>query len=262
MISVSEGTGTCLAYNLPARRHTTFTECAWPSRIGLTNKTGNKSAASTERKDLYRIFFYDCPPLSKRAHNPVTQKPIDFSTTRTAVWRLEFHDELRKRRKVALRLGYLNERSGHWTIRPKILKSLLAGDKSLADLQEDDVTYDVQQKGSTCASGWTSLRWPLRSKSTKLCSYLATAILCPPQSWRAEKELILSSILSGLLSAQTSSSMWTAYEPFGRVRRPTTEEMSPGLDSGFDMPSMPGHNARNMRGWIVTTSRRMVFWSE
>jgi len=25
-----------------------------------------------DKADLYRIFFYDCPPLSKKAHNPVS----------------------------------------------------------------------------------------------------------------------------------------------------------------------------------------------
>ena len=25
------------------------------------------------RRELYRIFFYDCPPLEKKAHNPVTK---------------------------------------------------------------------------------------------------------------------------------------------------------------------------------------------
>jgi hypothetical protein len=75
------------------------------------------------QRDLYRIFFYDCPPLSKKVHNPITKKAIDFSKTQTAVWRLAFHSELKKLRKVALRLGYLNDRCGHWRIRPERLKS-------------------------------------------------------------------------------------------------------------------------------------------
>jgi len=31
------------------------------------------------RRDLYRIFFYDCPPLDKKLHNPITQKSVDYS---------------------------------------------------------------------------------------------------------------------------------------------------------------------------------------
>ena len=101
-----------------------------------------------ERKhDLYRIFFYDCPPLTKKVHNPVTNKALDFGKTATAIWRTTFHDELRRLRKVALRLGYLNERLGHWSIRPEILKDLLAGTITVKDLTEENILYSVQQKG-------------------------------------------------------------------------------------------------------------------
>ncbi len=99
------------------------------------------------RRTLYRIFYYDCPPLSKKVHNPVTKQSIDFSKTATARWRLALHDELRKKRKVALRLGYLNERSGSWIVRPDKMKELLSGILTVSDLKEDDVRYDVSQKG-------------------------------------------------------------------------------------------------------------------
>jgi uncharacterized LabA/DUF88 family protein len=98
-------------------------------------------------RQLYRIFFYDCPPLSKKVHNPVSGKSIDFAKSPTAAWRLTFHDELRKLRKVALRLGYLNERSGHWELRPEKLRDLFAKRIVLADLTEADVKYEVRQKG-------------------------------------------------------------------------------------------------------------------
>jgi uncharacterized LabA/DUF88 family protein len=98
-------------------------------------------------RQLYRIFFYDCPPLSKKVHYPLTGRAIDFSKTPTAAWRLAFHEELRKLRKVALRLGYLNERSGHWEILADKTKDLLAKRIVVGDLTEQDVQYRVQQKG-------------------------------------------------------------------------------------------------------------------
>lgn len=99
------------------------------------------------KRDLYRIFFYDCPPLTKKVHNPITNKAVDFSKTATATWRTAFHDELRRLRKVALRLGYLNDRMGHWSVRPDRLKDLLGGKITVKDLTEGDVLYSVQQKG-------------------------------------------------------------------------------------------------------------------
>lgn len=74
------------------------------------------------RRELYRIFFYDCPPLDKKAHNPVTQKAIDFSRTAEAIFRRGLHEELRKKRKLALRLGRLDA-SGHWTLHPRQTKA-------------------------------------------------------------------------------------------------------------------------------------------
>jgi uncharacterized LabA/DUF88 family protein len=102
---------------------------------------------SERKRDLYRIFFYDCPPLTKKVHNPVTAKAVDFSQTATAVWRTAFHHELRQLRKLALRLGYLNDRMGHWSVRPEKLKDLLNGRITVQDLTEGDVLYSVQQKG-------------------------------------------------------------------------------------------------------------------
>lgn len=50
-------------------------------------------------------------------------------------------------RKLALRLGYLNERSGAWVLRGDALKQLLRGDIAVGGLTTRDVRYDVQQKG-------------------------------------------------------------------------------------------------------------------
>lgn len=98
-------------------------------------------------RKLYRIFYYDCPPLSKKVHHPISGKAIDLSRTETAQWRLAFHEELRKKRKVALRLGYLNDRSGHWEIRPETLKALLNRRIGVGDIKEHEVKYEVRQKG-------------------------------------------------------------------------------------------------------------------
>jgi uncharacterized LabA/DUF88 family protein len=98
-------------------------------------------------REMYRIFFYDCPPITKKVHHPITRQALDFSQTPVAAFRHQFHQELRKQRKVALRLGYLNERSGYWAIQPQRVKDLLGGRISVSDLDEQDVFYEVRQKG-------------------------------------------------------------------------------------------------------------------
>lgn len=97
-------------------------------------------------EQLYRIFAYDCKPLSKKAHNPITGRAIDFSRTPVYKFRNELHDELVCMRKVALRLGELADDS-QWTIRREPLKRLLRKEISIDDLTDADLRYEVSQKG-------------------------------------------------------------------------------------------------------------------
>lgn len=98
------------------------------------------------RWDLYRIFFYDCPPLEKKLHNPITGKSIDFSKSKEAVFRKDLHQRLLNKRKVALRLGHLSEASP-WTIKPIKITELLAKRCEFSNLTEEDVMPGVRQKG-------------------------------------------------------------------------------------------------------------------
>jgi len=99
-----------------------------------------------ENEQLYRILYYDCPPLDKKVHNPISKKCIDFSKTDVAVFRKSFHKELIKQRKVALRLGVLQDRA-RWQVYPDKLKEILNGKSKISDLVENEVYYDAVQKG-------------------------------------------------------------------------------------------------------------------
>ena len=101
--------------------------------------------AKGEVYDLYRIFYYDCLPYDKKQHNPVTGKAVDFSKTDQYKFQIQFLEELKRKRKVALRLGILEDRK-RWIIRPNKTKELLAGKISVKDLMEDDVVFDFVQK--------------------------------------------------------------------------------------------------------------------
>lgn len=101
--------------------------------------------AKGEVYDLYRIFYYDCLPYGKKQHNPVDGKAIDFSKTQQHKFQCDFFNELKKKRKVALRLGVLEDRK-RWIIKPDKTKSLLAKEISIDDLEEGDVVFDLSQK--------------------------------------------------------------------------------------------------------------------
>ncbi|MEQ1531055.1 MAG: NYN domain-containing protein [Methylococcales bacterium] len=105
-----------------------------------------KANKNSPAKELYRIFFYDCPPLEKRLQNPISKKGFNFGDSPEAHFRRALHQELKRFRKVALRLGRIED-NGYWIIKPLKTKDLLNHKISLTDLTENDVMYEARQKG-------------------------------------------------------------------------------------------------------------------
>ena len=100
-----------------------------------------------DRCSLYRVFYYDCPPINKKVYHPLLKKQIDLGKTADYVWATDFFKELTHRRKFALRLGRLAEEQARYTLRPEITKKLLNGSRTLDQLSESDFILDVKQKG-------------------------------------------------------------------------------------------------------------------
>lgn len=100
-----------------------------------------------EDEELYRIFFYDCKPISKKTQNPLTNKPIDFSKSDIFKVRTDLHSALLNTPRLSLRLGYLDEANAYWTIKPDKSKNLLSKKIEFDDLQEEDIKYFAKQKG-------------------------------------------------------------------------------------------------------------------
>ncbi|WP_119965512.1 NYN domain-containing protein [Simplicispira lacusdiani] len=119
-------------------------EFAFRCAIAHLSEPGQKPIP--KRRDLYRIFFYDCPPLDKKLHNPITQRAVDFAKSPEAQFRLALHDLLRDKRKVALRLGHLASDTP-WTIKPQVIQDLLKKRRCWEDLRDDDVVPNARQKG-------------------------------------------------------------------------------------------------------------------
>lgn len=99
-----------------------------------------------EKDYIYRILFYDCPPFAGRGHHPISKKSIDYSKTSEFLFRTQLLQELKKRRKTALRLGEIHS-DWEWKLRHESLKELIKGTRTVADLTENDVTLLMRQKG-------------------------------------------------------------------------------------------------------------------
>jgi uncharacterized protein (TIGR00288 family) len=116
-------------------------------RIGPANVNDmiSKHHLLEESRQFYRIFFYDCPPLSKRMHKPLSGKSIVFGQTPDAIFRLALHKEVQKLRKVALRLGRLNETS-KWRLTEHATARLIENPDAFV-ATDDDFEIDTKQKG-------------------------------------------------------------------------------------------------------------------
>lgn len=96
---------------------------------------------------LYRIFYYDCPPLDTSVYDPLTKKVINMKKHPQYTWMNEFLSELKKKRKVALRLGRLSENETNYTLKYDSVKKLLNGKLTINDLSESDFYLTSKQKG-------------------------------------------------------------------------------------------------------------------
>ncbi|MDD6087815.1 MAG: hypothetical protein PUB69_00625 [Desulfovibrionaceae bacterium] len=56
--------------------------------------------------DLYRIFYYDCIPTGSIIYHPYSRKHIDYKKTDLYKWMTSFIEEIKKKRKFAVRYGW------------------------------------------------------------------------------------------------------------------------------------------------------------
>lgn len=102
---------------------------------------------SGEDRQLYRIFYYDCEPIGRKSvYHPLLKKNIDLDKSDTYIWATEFMEQLKQKRKFALRLGHLSNQM-NYNLKPSVTKGLILGKISISDLSEKDFVFSAQQKG-------------------------------------------------------------------------------------------------------------------
>lgn len=95
---------------------------------------------------LYRIFYYDAPPAEKKIFHPLCNRTIDFSKTDYAKWMKAFLAELTHKRKVAIRLGSIDESTAVYTLTSTATKDIVTGKRKLEDLTNNDFRISIKQK--------------------------------------------------------------------------------------------------------------------
>lgn len=97
--------------------------------------------------ELYRIFYYDSPPCEKKIFHPLYNRTFDFAKSDYHKWMTEFLNELTKKRKLALRLGTVDEGSAVYVLTNSATKDIVRGLRTLESLTDADFTPSIKQKG-------------------------------------------------------------------------------------------------------------------
>lgn len=106
-----------------------------------------KSHVDHENAELYRIFYYDCDPITKKAFHPLHGRTFDQSKTPDYDWKIKFFDELAKKRKLAIRKGESLDGSCEFVMKSSVAKDIVTGKRDVSSLTDNDFVLDVQQKG-------------------------------------------------------------------------------------------------------------------
>lgn len=100
-----------------------------------------------ENRYLYRIFYYDCPPISKNIYEPIAKKTLSLGDTSEYKWMNSFLKELKHNRKFALRMGRISEKQIHYSLNADATKKILNGSLKPTDVTLSDLVLNAEQKG-------------------------------------------------------------------------------------------------------------------
>ncbi len=99
------------------------------------------------QNELYRIFYYDCAPSAKKIFHPYERRFCRFIKTIYYQWTMKFFEELKKKRKSALRLGFLAADEASYVLKRDTVKNLFRKVISIDDVTENDFQISMKQKG-------------------------------------------------------------------------------------------------------------------
>ena len=100
---------------------------------------------------LYRIYFYDCPPLVNKTVHPITNQTIDFSKSEITRYKNALHEALLHQPYVACRMGHLSSSDREWGFirkdRVHNFNNLIKGLVDPKDIDPRNVSLRPKQKG-------------------------------------------------------------------------------------------------------------------
>lgn len=110
----------------------------------------NRSRLEGGKRSLYRLFYYDCPPVvGKSVFQPWNGRNTTFDKNNPSYkWNKEFQELMAARTKVAMRMGTVSTTGLRYVPRKDAMKDLQAGKRSFSELgQKDFELVGMKQSG-------------------------------------------------------------------------------------------------------------------
>ncbi|MBE9580138.1 MAG: NYN domain-containing protein [Proteobacteria bacterium] len=92
-------------------------------------------------EELFRIYYYDCPPFGLTRTKPISNEEVDFAATPLFNQQTAFQNKLSCMDHIAFRKGMLSFKG--WKIGPYAIKHLM---KNPRQVQAQDLVPDLKQK--------------------------------------------------------------------------------------------------------------------
>lgn len=99
----------------------------------------------SQDEELFRLYYYDCPPFEETLINPISKKQINFSSGPFYTAQRKFQDQLAENDFVALRKGEI--RAFGWKIKDTIFQRQIGTPQFTGALQHYHLDPNFRQKG-------------------------------------------------------------------------------------------------------------------
>ena len=102
-------------------------------------------ALDKKEEELFRVFYYDCPPYAGTHTNPIDNTKINFKLQKKHQSRSLFLAEMKKKDFVAMRLGTAKQRG--WTLTNNYSIQAITNTAAVKPPTAKDVFLSLEQKG-------------------------------------------------------------------------------------------------------------------
>ena len=162
----------------------------------------------TANESLLRIFFYDCEPLNREIIHPISGERFNPADTASAKWRMSFFAELRRNRKMTLRLGQ-HQFCDEWKLNREPLAKMLANKSIGQALAPEDVSYSSRQKGVDLLVGIDATKIALKHMAGRIVLIAGDGDFVPAVRMAQEEGL---EVILDAMGSKASQSLMEAVD--------------------------------------------------